>query len=371
MQSDKEKFARLIKELPRLAEAQQLVETELLGRPGVLGIHAGLSRKRGALTDTPVLRVLLTDKPSVAFVPSKVLDYRVEARLGTVRDLVVDNPDYQPHPRLSGGIFICRLLPDGSARTGGTLGVILNQLSVGGGAPARRVMLTNYHVVESELLIVDTNPDVSQSSPLLHGSRVVGEILEGTRQARVGDAAILSLDEGVEFDFQSVAEIGPLVRGSEQHGGEPALPGMEVRKRGATTRLTNGRISSTNLSTRLVPSDPSCGAFTQQLLIDPMDDDGVFCDSGDSGSVIVDDSGHLVGLLYRMFEDDDTGEKLGIASPIEPILRHFRLEVAGPEARPSSEPRPVEPRPAEPQAPAPGVLPSPMVPSPRPRVRIR
>lgn len=344
--SSNTKYARLISEMPQLAKAQQEAEEELLALPGVVGIHAGLSRQFGEESDKPVVRVLLTDKPSVRQLPQKIGGYEVEATLGTVEDLVVNNPDNRSYEKLAGGILICRMLPDGSARTGGTLGVILNQLAVDGVSAPTPVMLTNYHVVESELLIVDTNPNVSQAAPASIGSRVVGEILAGTRQTSVGDAAILSLRDGVAYKFQEVEEIGALVPGTGYNGSQPPSLGMAVRKRGATTRLTKGAVVSTNLSIRLVPSDPSLGVFTNQLLVDPVDSDGVFCDSGDSGSIVVDGSGHLVGLLYRMFEDDVTGKKYGIASPIEPILRHFRLQVAA--AQQSSCPAP-EAHVAEPQ----------------------
>lgn len=354
--SSSSKYARLISEMPKMAKAQQEAEEELLALPGVVGMHAGLSRRFGEESDKPVIRVLLTDKPSVRQLPKSLGGYEVEATLGTVQDLVVNNPDNKSYDPLTGGILICRMLPDGSARTGGTLGVVLNQLAADGHSPPTPVMLTNYHVVESELLIVDTNPNVSQAAPGASGSRVVGEILAGTRQTSVGDAAILSLDGGVNYDFQSVKDIGSLVPGTGYNGSQPPAVGMAVRKRGATTRLTKGDVISTNLTVRLVPSDPSLGAFTNQLLIDPMDGDGVFCDAGDSGSIIVDGSGHLVGLLYRMFEDDVTGKKYGIANPIEPILRHFRLQVGASAVAscPAPDAHAAEPQqaPAAPRVPA-------------------
>ena len=70
---------------------------------------------------------------------------------------------------------------------------------------------------------------------------------------------------------------------------------MVVRKSGRTTRLTEGRITATDVTLRVGYSDGFL-VFTDQFLVT-----GVrtgFSGPGDSGSLIVDAENHAVGLLF-------------------------------------------------------------------------
>jgi len=99
------------------------------------------------------------------------------------------------------------------------------------------------------------------------------------------------------------------------------VPGMRVQKYGRTTRLTSGRIDSTN-GTVHVCYDSSClkvAQFTGQIIVKP----GTFSAGGDSGSLIVEKarSNRPVGLLFA------GSSSITIANPINTVLDRFGVQI--------------------------------------------
>ena len=81
--------------------------------------------------------------------------------------------------------------------------------------------------------------------------------------------------------------------GRVQGDTEPDID-MAVRKSGRTTRLTEGRITATDVTLRVGYSDGSL-VFTDQFLVSAR---GGFSGPGDSGSLVVDKNNRAVGLLF-------------------------------------------------------------------------
>jgi hypothetical protein len=101
------------------------------------------------------------------------------------------------------------------------------------------------------------------------------------------------------------------------------VPGMRVQKYGRTTKLTSGRIDSTN-GTVHVCYDSSClivAKFTGQIIVKP----GTFSAGGDSGSLIVEKTraNRPVGLLFA------GSSSITIANPINTVLDRFAVQIDG------------------------------------------
>jgi hypothetical protein len=75
---------------------------------------------------------------------------------------------------------------------------------------------------------------------------------------------------------------------------EPEID-MVVRKSGRTTRLTQGRVSATDVTLRVMYSNGFV-VFTDQFLVSGTH--GGFSGPGDSGSLIVTGDNKAVGLLF-------------------------------------------------------------------------
>ena len=68
--------------------------------------------------------------------------------------------------------------------------------------------------------------------------------------------------------------------------------GMAVKKSGRTTGLTTGEILQVDVSVNVQYGQNQIARFTDQLMAGPMSQ------GGDSGSAVLDESNHLVGLLF-------------------------------------------------------------------------
>ena len=77
-----------------------------------------------------------------------------------------------------------------------------------------------------------------------------------------------------------------------------AVPGMSVVKTGRTTRHTQGRVRAVNVNNFLVDVGVGVARFDGQIIIETAAPPQPFSRPGDSGSLIVDDQGRPVALLF-------------------------------------------------------------------------
>jgi hypothetical protein len=124
------------------------------------------------------------------------------------------------------------------------------------------------------------------------------------------DAAAATLQENTSADFSILTELGTL-KGVRP---EPLESQESVLKIGRTTGLTRGRVSAFEVDDIWVRYDTGLLGFDRQIEIAPLGD-GPFSLGGDSGSLIVDESFHAVGLLFAG-NDVDTS----YANPIQTVL---------------------------------------------------
>jgi hypothetical protein len=145
------------------------------------------------------------------------------------------------------------------------------------------------------------------------------------------DAAVAEARAGQVSSDGTILEIGPLANTTA-----PAFVGQRVKKSGRTTGLTRSSISSLNGTVTVGYTDECAGnsfnvTYTGQILIS--NKASRFLNSGDSGSVMVEDAAtnpRAVGLLYA------GSSSIAVANPIDDVLNHFNVSMVGGAASVSS-----------------------------------
>jgi hypothetical protein len=106
-------------------------------------------------------------------------------------------------------------------------------------------------------------------------------------------------------------------------GAQSISLGASVRKSGAKTGLTKGKVRLKNLSLIVDYPGNVQALFDGQLgIISPRSGQN-FSEQGDSGSIVVDDRNCAVGLLMSCL----SGVDLTIATPIQEVLSHFQVTI--------------------------------------------
>ncbi|MFH8788981.1 hypothetical protein [Streptomyces roseoverticillatus] len=329
--------------MPSVAElvaVKQKVEQRFLSQPGVTGIDVGYKEVGGELTDQIAVRVHVArktdDVPSADRVPEN-LDGFVTDVVERVYELqVASRPvdmtvqaDTRHFSTLKGGVSMgpSRVI-DGSVFAG-TLGAVVVD-----NATRAKAALTNFHVAAVDSTF-QTGDRMVQPSLIDTGAAPQGEfgaILRATLSAAV-DGALISIDPGRAASCE-IDEIGP-VRGTKK-----ATLGMAVRKRGRTTGLTHGSVDGFSGSIQVDYGD-GLGVHTltnQVSIAADTSRNALFSDHGDSGSVIVDDDGFVVALLFA-----GAGSSTS-ANPIAAVLSELNVSmcVPGPQAARGGVPAPHE-----------------------------
>jgi hypothetical protein len=196
-----------------------------------------------------------------------------------------------------------------------------------------KILLSNYHVLYS-LKDEENVHHPTYSSCKSH------KIAKRVRSADPGkpdkpgtvDAAIAKLDDDVKSD-PMIVDIGP-VKGTAAIGlqdilvklpdGSSLSRGYRVRKRGVTTLLTEGIVTSVD-ATFENSDEKSVPVFlSHQIVVQPMAGPyrGAFVLKGDSGSAVVNDQNMVVGLLIG-----GDAEGKGYVSPIAAIESELKVKV--------------------------------------------
>ncbi|MFI6148723.1 hypothetical protein [Streptomyces sp. NPDC051109] len=316
--------------LEELVAVKERVEQQFLDQPGVTGIDVGYKEVGGQLTDQIAVRVHVARKTDD--IP---LAERVPAELGGfVTDVVERDYELQVASRpvdmtaladtrhvstLKGGVSMGPSRSIDGSIFAGTLGAIVIDK-----ATQAKAALTNFHVacVDSTFQIGDrmVQPSLIDTGVAPQGE--FGALLRATLSEGV-DGALISIDPGKATSCE-VDEIGP-VRGTKK-----AELGMVVRKRGRTTGLTHGSVDGVSGTVR-VNYGPGLGFHTlknQVSITADASQNSIFSDHGDSGSVIVDSHGFVVGLLFA-----GSGSSTS-ANPIATVLSELNISMctSGPQA---------------------------------------
>jgi hypothetical protein len=316
-------------------------ESALLKGSGVTGVDIGYKFVDGKKTDELSIRVYVEEKKAPSAVAKKDLipktikgvktdviqrKFVLHPRLMRVADMKIkeDTGLYDP---LRGGMSIgpcrsvylnaaeaaCHGAPGpGYYRFVGTLGCIVLDNDTNA-----EMLLSNFHV-----MCVDDGWQVGdlmcQPSRVDGGScptDVVGSLQRAALTNQV-DAAIAS--HTARSHQCSILDIGDVT------GTAAATVGMAVPKRGRTTMLTYGNVDTIDLSVNInYCNGLGLRTLVHQIGIEPDPaQNASFGEGGDSGSVVVDASGKVVGLY---FAGDDAG--YGVANPIDNVLAELNVHV--------------------------------------------
>lgn len=187
-------------------------------------------------------------------------------------------------------------------------------------AAGDRYLLSNNHV------IADTN-----AAPI--GSRIVQPgTLDGGVTPR-DDIALLAAFRPIDFagvnhidaaigalPDPAAADPAILGLGVPASPPAPAAVGQSVRKHGRTTALTTGTVVDASFDGFVDYGPAGLAWFEDQIVVAARN--APFSQPGDSGSLVVDDAGHPVALL---FAGDDVHT---LANPIHLVLAAFGVTVA-------------------------------------------
>ncbi len=118
-----------------------------------------------------------------------------------------------------------------------------------------------------------------------------------------------------------IQDLGPAT-GVRTLTGQDVVERAVVRKRGQTTRRTEGRVVDVAYSVR-----PQGSAITlqNQIRVAPTDGGPVLA-SGDSGSVLVAARNRVVGLLWGC----NNAGTVAVANPIAPVLSALNIRIQPP-----------------------------------------
>jgi hypothetical protein len=308
-----------------LIETQSIKETaeaELLQRPGVTGVDIGYKYVNGKKTDKIGIRVFVEKKkdvPKDEMIPEAIdsVETDVIQRKFIPQPLKVpvaestpqaDTGNYSP---LKGGISIgpCRVI-DGHIYAG-TLGITVKDNATG-----NSMLLSNFHVmcVDDRWSVGDAMAQPSRIDSGNCPDDIVGTLSRASLGGQVDCAVAL---QTARDQVCEVVDIGAV------NGTESATMGISVRKRGRTTGLTFGTIDGLSGT---FPIDYGNGlgtvTLTNQITIRAdMTLNAKFSDHGDSGSVVVNDSGAVVGLLFAGDED------VTLVNPIQAVFSALDISI--------------------------------------------
>jgi hypothetical protein len=293
MKSREERLAEYVRISALLPQATE----ELMRYPGVREVAVGVKQTDNKVTENVVFRVYVDEKkplsqlPPGARIPKQLLGVPTDVVVDGLPQLHIDEEKYRP---LMGGIQI----GNDSSTGHGTMGC-LAQLN----SDSSIVILSNNHVM---MFGIDPaggfvpgekigQPDIACCCCCK--CNVVGEVVKALNNDLV-DCAIARITPGSGFTNE-ILDIGFVFGSAPLKGGSTVLPHDRVMKRGRTTGLTRGTVTAPSRNTTANPAaKPPIPARTRQIEITPDPEFPLFSDKGDSGSVIVNESNVVVGLLW-------------------------------------------------------------------------
>jgi hypothetical protein len=313
-----------VKPLSEIIEAKKAAEAELLQRPGVTAVDVGYKYVKGKRTDKLAIRVHVAKKtdavppyeripPEINGIPTDVIENKYVAQVAKapVNTLLsADTGEYNP---LQGGISIGPCRSVGGDVYAGTLGAIVRDRATGA-----TMLLSNFHVmcIDNGWRLGDTMTQPSLIDTGLCPADVVATLQRASLGGQV-DCAIAQ--QNARSALPRIVEIGGVA------GVAAAAVGMAVRKRGRTTELTYGSVDGVSGSVSIDYGD-GIGTVTliDQISIAPTtSQNAAFSDHGDSGSVIVNGSNMVVGLLFAGATDGS----LTWANPIQSVLNTLAVDL--------------------------------------------
>jgi hypothetical protein len=191
-------------------------------------------------------------------------------------------------------------------------------------------ILSNNHVLADENRY-PRGGNILQPGTLDGGSPTTDRVAKLTRYVRLMmgqpnlvDCAIARLNTGAAVDVHKLRGIGTL---AGERTGDLEI-GDVVHKVGRTTGVRHGRVTAFELDGLEVEYDIGVVTFDDQIEIEGSGARS-FSDSGDSGSLIVDDDHMGAALLFSGSDHGGTnGKGLTFANPLAAVLKALNVRLA-------------------------------------------
>jgi hypothetical protein len=319
---------------------KERIEDELLRIPGVTGVDIRRKVTKGKETEKVAIVVSVEKKkPKTSLdktelipaeidgVPTDVVEEKIVLQASSVLLDEAAEPliDATAYTTLEGGISMgpCRSVflspPDVPAAGNyifvGTLGAMVRDRTSGA-----RMALTNFHVacVDSTWAVGNTMTQPGRVDGGACPANKFGALVRAVLSDHV-DGAVVSIDAG-KATACNIVDIGQV------KGKNTAANGMAIRKRGRTTGLTYGTVTSVDQTVSINYGD-GLGTHTLKNQIRLEVDTAhstVMSDHGDSGSVVVDANNKVIGLLFAGI---DPGHTVSFANPIQSVLDELNVDL--------------------------------------------
>lgn len=289
-----------------------------------------------ATGDLAIVALVAQKLPPAAVPPAQL----VPPFLDGVPTDVVELEPIAPQGTLQGGIRIeSRHAAGGQeASADGTLGCLARTADQPTSGPPN-VLLSNYHVLFI-LLEEDNQYHGAVGDKVMLPScsgccePVVGTVLRGNKDI---DAAVATIQPGQQLQARvhGVPVTGTLDL-TPDNWSQLAPATMQALKRGRLTVHKYGaRTALTTGIVRCVGTSLGRGIVNSDIVIAPVGGEEAFSQKGDSGSVVYDDSGRVVSLLWggpssrtAVTATNRTKQKLTWSTPIGVVERELRIRVA-------------------------------------------
>ena len=213
---------------------------------------------------------------------------------------------------------------------GGTLGSLVQ-------VNGAKYILSNYHVLEADIVAGGNNIWATTGQAVIQPGLIDVGCNEANAQAVAQLVTINSLpasnvDAAIAQIVDGMVDANGEILGIGRISSQTAAPTLNkpVKKAGRTTGLTRSKISGLNATISVSYENECAGGaafiktFTGQIVISNRGSS--FLDSGDSGSLMVEDvatNAKAVGLLYA------GSSSYAIANPIDQVLTYIGTKLGG------------------------------------------
>jgi hypothetical protein len=318
----------------KMTEARDRYQAKAMSIPGVFGTSIGIRQVAGKLVAEPAIIFHVEKKRSLQEIP---VDGRIPKELeGFPTDVVAEDPpatdgaprtqaadvnDDTKYRPLKGGCQIAEghTYPYGT----GTLGCAVKY--IGSDRPSETLYNGRIYVLSASHVMLGVGNHIFQPTNL--GDRI-GSVRASVLDDWV-DAAIADIGWYLDGAVPEIIDIGP-VKGSYTVTAKDLTSnsGYPVKKRGRTTGLTSGTIYALGYNGTNRPGGDKKAVKDQIKIVTRDSDNNIvagFADAGDSGSVVINNNGQVIGLLTSMTLAGTEGYYF--TTPIRTVLNRLQIEI--------------------------------------------
>ena len=316
-------------EIEEIIAQKRAIERELLTRSGVTGVDVGYKYKKGKRTKQVVIRVYVAEKQADISKLNKIPKTIRGIKTDIIEARASFHVDDRPYTPITGGISFGQSEKFKLIEADGTVALISEQGTLGAivrdNLTEKPMFLTNHHV--TKVMISQTEERSGKVGDIFDQPNLVSDDGKPFPNANIGKLARFAINPMVDaavIEYQSSRPFTEEILGiGKIAGSAKATLGMKVRKRGRTTELTYGIVDGIDATTAIQGTSI---IFQHQMVIVPdTTKNAVFSNSGDSGSVVVNEQNKVVGLLFAGVPAASNFPQMTWANHIDYVLTQLNI----------------------------------------------